>query len=129
VSVSGVSGGVITAQLGQVTVNGGGTVVPRTWMVTVTASDFVSSGEPAGTIPAASISYASGPAAPGSVATAVPGQATTALAVPMSASVVAFSGTFGINPSSVAWNPTIVITAPAGAPRGDYTGTITHSVA
>jgi hypothetical protein len=37
--------------------------------------------------------------------------------------------TAGVGNNSAAWNPTLVVTAPAAAVTGLYTGTVTHSVA
>jgi hypothetical protein len=80
------------------------------------------------TIPASNIAYASGDAAPDSTALAlVPGQPAGTPAVPLTAAVTAFTGSGSTTDTAASWNPTIVITVPAGVGVGDYHGTITHS--
>jgi len=92
----------------------------------VSSSEFTGAG---GTIPASNITYASGPATTDTTGLAVPGQLTTALATPLSSPRTAFTGSFGLANGTVAWNPTIALTPPAGTPAGSYSGTITHSIA
>lgn len=100
--------------------------MPRAWTVSVGGSAFVGQ---SGTIPATNVSYASGPATSDTTGLAVPGQATALLAQPLSSTVTAFTGAFGLANGTVSWNPTIVIQPPAGTPAGSYSGTITHSIA
>ena len=57
-----------------------------------------------------------------------PGQATTGLAQALSSSRTAFTGA-AVGNNSASWNPTVVITIPASAVVGTYSGTITHSAA
>jgi hypothetical protein len=57
------------------------------------------------------------------------GQPTVSDAVVLSSSRTAFTHTAGISTSSASFNPTLIITVPAAAVAGTYTGTITHSVA
>lgn len=49
----------------------------------------------------------------------------------MKVTVTAFTGSKGPGQSEVStsWEPTLVITVPAAATTGTYTGVITHSVA
>ena len=61
--------------------------------------------------------------------TATPGQLTAAQAQSLSTARTAFSVLLAVGNNTVAWNPTVVVTVPASAVAGTYTGTITHSVA
>ncbi|MBT2226562.1 hypothetical protein [Nonomuraea sp. NEAU-A123] len=50
--------------------------------------------------------------------------------VSLSAEVAVFAGRKGVlSAQSTSWRPTIVVTIPAAAGAGTYTGMITHSVA
>jgi hypothetical protein len=96
------------------------------WTATVTATNFTTVG---GTITNGNIAYWSGPATSISGGgTRTPGQVTSAQRVPLSAAVTAFKTTKGIGTSITSWAPTLVVTVPAAAVTGTYTGTITHSV-
>ncbi|MER6176391.1 hypothetical protein [Streptosporangium sp. NPDC001681] len=127
---SGAAGGTISASLGTVTVVDSRGGMP-TWTATVSATNFTTGGgSPAQTITKADVSYWSGPATGSSGGgNRTPGQATAAQAVPLSASVTAFSGrkALGVT-NSTSWGPTLVVTL-ATAVTGAYTGVITHSVA
>ncbi len=95
------------------------------WVVSVSATDFTSPSAPP--IDASSVSYSAGLVvqirgavtdlytdhSPDDLTTAVP--------------AVTASGVNGDNAAT--WNPTIVVTVPAGAVAGVYTSSITHSVA
>ncbi|GAB7184442.1 hypothetical protein ATKI12_4273 [Kitasatospora sp. Ki12] len=122
-------GGTITGHLGAVTVDDNGVVA--NWTVTVAATNFTTgAGAPAQTIAKGSVSYWSGPAtAKTGTGTVTPGQATAAQAQALSASRTAFSLTGGLVVTSVTWNPTLIVSVPASAVGGAYTGTVTHSVA
>jgi hypothetical protein len=61
--------------------------------------------------------------------TYVPGQPLVTDAVALSSGQTAMSLTAGSGSNSAAWNPTLIVAAPAGAVGGLYTGTVTHSVA
>jgi hypothetical protein len=120
----------LSAHLGTVSVTASGLVAPS-FVSTVTATNFATGGQTANeTIAKAAISYWSGPAtATSGLASATPGQLTSAQAVSLSTSRTAFSGTGLLLSISAAWNPTIVVNVPAAAVAGSYSGTITHSVA
>lgn len=119
-----------SAQLGTVTVTASGLVAPS-FAASVTATNLITGGATAAeTIPKASISYWSGPATASSGAqTAVPGQLTALTATDLSVSRTAFSSTGLVLSISTSWRPTVILTIPAAAVTGSYTGTITHSVA
>jgi hypothetical protein len=126
-------GGTITGQLGAVQVTDQRALLATAWTTTVTSTAFTTgTATAAETIPVGAVKYASG----GSTATTgigvfTPGQATTALAVPLATTggPTAFALTLGVGNNSATWNPTLVVTVPAAAVAGTYTGTVTHSVA
>ncbi len=120
----------LSAHLGTITVTATGLVAPS-FVSTVSASNFTTGGQTANeTIATSAISYWSGPAtATSGLATATPGQLTAAQAVSLSAPRTAFSGTGLLLSISASWNPTLVVSIPATAVAGTYSGTITHSVA
>ncbi|MFG3436547.1 hypothetical protein ACGF0J_04795 [Nonomuraea sp. NPDC047897] len=124
------AGNMISATLDEVTVND---TRPgnRSWRAAVSATNFVT-GDGAGpkTVSNASVSYWSGPTTETSGSgTRAPGQATFNQRVPLSAQQTAFRASKGPQPTSTSWRPTLVITIPATAPVGTYTGTVVHSVA
>jgi len=97
----------------------------------VTATAFTTGGATTDeTVANTSVSYWSG-AATATTGTAVftPGQATSANAQTMGSSRTAFAVTAGVGNNSATWNPTLIVTLPAQAVVGTYTGTVTHSVA
>jgi hypothetical protein len=101
------------------------------WTATVSATDFTTGGGTAAeTIVKASVSYWSGPA---TVTTGLgqftPGQGTAAQAVTLGSSHTAMTHTLGTLNSTCSWSPTLIVTVPAAAVAGTYTGTVTHSVA
>ncbi|MFY1637941.1 hypothetical protein ACN27F_32480 [Solwaraspora sp. WMMB335] len=122
-------GGSLSAQMGTVTVTG--PVISIAWTATVAASAFVTgAGTLAETIPNGGIAYWSGPvtSSSGIGLIATPGQPTAADAQPLDTARTAFQLLAGAN-SVIQWNPTLVVTVPAAAVAGTYTGTIVHSVA
>ena len=124
-------GGTASGSLGAVSVADSRAALIGTWTATVSSTAFTTGGGTAAeTVPAANVSYWSGLAtATTGVGTFVPGQATSLLAVAIDSSKTAFSRTVGTGNSTAAWNPTLVVTIPAAAVAGTYTGTVTHSVA
>lgn len=121
----------ITAQLGTVTVTASGIVAPS-FTASVSATVFTTGGKTANeTIAKSSVKYWSGPATAfsGLLGNPTPGQVDAAHAQNLATSRTAFSGTGLALSISCAWNPTIIITIPASAVVGTYSGTITHSVA
>lgn len=123
--------GTLTSQLGAVSVTDERGALLTSWTASVTSTDFTTgTATEEETIESAGVAYASG-AATATVGTAVftPGQATTELAEALSASRTAFTATTAVGNNSASWNPTIVVTIPAQAVVGEYSGTITHSAA
>ncbi|WP_188197767.1 hypothetical protein [Nonomuraea sp. SYSU D8015] len=128
---SGSAGGTISASLGTVTV-ADSRAGQMSWTATVTATDFTTgAGGPAQTITRNNVAYWSGPvtAFSGGARSRTPGQPTAADRVPLSSPVTAFSSRKFPNATSTSWRPTLVVTIPAQATAGTYTGVITHSVA
>jgi hypothetical protein len=116
----------LSHSLGEVTVSASG-LIGFSFMATVSTTTFTSGGQ---TIPLGAISYWSGPAtATVGLQTPVPGQVDAAHAVALTSSQPAFSSTGLVLSITTTWNPTILISIPAAAVAGTYTGTITHSVA
>ncbi|PBC67648.1 hypothetical protein BX265_8272 [Streptomyces sp. TLI_235] len=122
--------GTVSAALGTVTITDQRGLATSTWTATVTATNFTTGGATtAETVTASNVSYWSGAAtnSTGTV-TVTPGQADAPAAQALSSARTAFSST-GNGNSSATWNPTVVVTLPAAAVVGTYTGTVTHSVA
>ncbi|HEX2699178.1 MAG TPA: hypothetical protein VHM89_03110 [Acidimicrobiales bacterium] len=122
----------VSAQLGPVTATDTGVLSPPSFVAQVTSSTFTTGTKTsAETIQKTSIRYWSGPAtvSSGLAASSAPGQPTAASAQDLSTSRTAFTATGLLLSVSVTWNPTLIITIPASAVAGVYTGTITHSVA
>ncbi|MET8158372.1 hypothetical protein ABZT47_18510 [Sphaerisporangium sp. NPDC005289] len=72
----------------------------------------------------------SGPAtATTGTGTFVPGQESAAAAVTLDQPRTAFSKTTGSGSNSATWNPTVIVSIPAQAVAGTYTGTVSHLVA
>jgi hypothetical protein len=122
--------GTLSAQMGTITVTASGLVAP-TFTATVSTTTFTTgTGQPAQTVPAASIFYWSGPVtASTGLQTAVPGQLTALQAQALSSPLTAFSSSGAVLTITTSWDPTIVVHIPAAVVAGTYTGTITHSVA
>jgi hypothetical protein len=101
------------------------------WTVTASSSDWTTgAGLPVETIPAADVTYAPGTIATTGVITATGTDITLAnAAAPPALDPTVVAGTAGIGDNSATWNPTIAVHVPAGAVAGDYTGTLTQSVA
>jgi hypothetical protein len=124
-------GGTVSAQLGTVTVTDNRGALVGTWTASVSSTDFTTGGASANeTIAKGQVTYWSGTATASSgVAVFAPGQASAANAQALSVSRTAFSATAIVGNNSASWNPTVTVNVPAAAVAGDYTGTITHSVA
>ncbi|MFD4139093.1 hypothetical protein [Streptomyces sp. NPDC058572] len=124
-------GSSISRQLGEVQVSDKRAGQNTVWTATVAASDFTTPGGGAARqISRSQFSYWSGPATrtTGS-GTRVPGQATSAQAQNLGVPRTAFAKTSGNGANVTTWQPTLIVTVPAAAVGGTYTGTITHSVA
>jgi hypothetical protein len=128
---TGSPGSTITSLLGAVQVTDARAVDPAAWTASVTSTDFTIPST-ADTIPAADVAYWSGPttATTGS-GVFTPGQPTTAnrTALSNSAPLTAMSLSGGAGSNSATWDPTLVVSVPAAAVAGTYSGTVTHSVA
>jgi hypothetical protein len=127
-------GGTITAQTGTVQVTDNRALLAAAWTATVSTTSFTTGGATTPeTVPAADVSYWSGPSTastlPSATGTFTPGQANAAAAVALGTSQTAFTLASGVGDNSLSWNPTLIVTLPAAAVAGTYTGTITHSVA
>jgi hypothetical protein len=109
----------ITGSLGNVTVSdqrGGVT----TWIASVISTAFTPAAGPA--VPASNVSYDAG-------SFSATGVVPTKIAAPDLTGVTPVVSGASSGISSVTWNPTISILAPANLAPGVYTATITHSVA
>jgi hypothetical protein len=128
---SGTPGSQITAQLGAVQVTDARALLAAAWTSSVTATSFTTGGGTGPeTIPNSAVSYWSGPAtATTGFGTFTPGQANAAAAVTLATSRTAFTLSSGVGDNSATWNPTLIVSVPAAAVVGTYTGTVTHSVA
>lgn len=128
---SGVPGSTITAQFGIVQITDARALLATSWTGSVAATGFVTGGATGPeTIPAAAVSYWSGPATTTTgIGTFAPGQPNAAAAVSLGSTRTAFTLTSGVGGDSAAWNPTFIVALPAAAVAGTYTGTVTHSVA
>lgn len=121
----------LSSKLGTVTVTDSRGSLAGGWTVAVTGSDFTTGrGSPDETIAKSAVAYWSGPATSVSgLGTPLPGQPSSAQRVALSTSRTAFAGTSAVGTTTISWNPTIVVTLPDAVVVGQYSGTITHSVA
>jgi hypothetical protein len=128
---TGAVGSPISASLGNVTVADNRGTLLGSWTASVSSTDFTTGAASANeTIGRANVTYWSGAAtATTGTAVRVPGQLLAANAVALSESRTAFSATGAVGANTTTWQPTVVVTPPAAAVVGAYTGTITHSVA
>jgi hypothetical protein len=120
-----------SGQLGAVTVTDARALLAPTWAASVSSTAFTTgTATTPETIPNTAVSYWSGATtAATSGMTYVPGQPLVTDAVVLSSGQTAMSLTAGSGSNSAAWNPTLIVAAPASAVGGLYTGTVTHSVA
>ncbi|RAO38162.1 hypothetical protein PSN13_01134 [Micromonospora saelicesensis] len=129
----GAPGGVITGQLGVVTVTDSRGAADASWVASVTASVFqTGGGSPPETVLPEEIDYWSGPTtAFTGDGTFTPGQATAANALPLSSvtPLTAFTHGGGSGGNTASWNPTLEVNVPLDSIAGVYSGTVTHSVA
>ena len=121
----------ITAQLGAVTVTDARGLLLGAWTTAVTATSFTTgTATTPETLPNSAVAYWSGLAtATTGLGVGIPGQTAAVNTQALSTSRTAFSKTAGVGNNSSAWNPTLIVTVPAEAVAGTYTGTVTHSVA
>ncbi|MET7748492.1 hypothetical protein [Micromonospora sp. NPDC005367] len=130
---TGNTGGTITGALGTVTVDDSRGAADASWTASVTATVFqTGGGSPEETVLPSEIDYWSGPAtATTGTGTFTPGQAAAGDAQPLDSvtPVTAFSHAGGTGGNTAGWNPTLVVNVPLDSVAGEYTGTVTHSVA
>lgn len=126
---TGAAAGTLTAQLGTVTVTDARAQLGAAWTATVSTNGFTNS-TVSGADPITTVTYSSGLAtATTGIAVFTPGQALNALPAALSSTgTTAYSASATTGNNSATWNPTVVVTIPAQAIAGAYTGTITHSV-
>jgi hypothetical protein len=126
-----VAAGSLTAQLGTVSVNDGRGLLSGGWTSSVTASKFTTGGATAAeTVAATNVAYWSGAAtATSGLGTLLGSQLSAGLAVVVNAAQTAFTGGSLIGNNTASWDPTLIVTIPAAAVVGTYTGTVTHTVA
>lgn len=124
-------GSSVTAQLGSVTVTDLRAALSAAWTAHVSTTAFTPSGGGAsGTVPQANVSYWSGPAtATTGSGTFTPGQANAAAKQDLSATRTAFTLTSGTGNNTASFNPTLVVSIPITLTVGQYTATVTHTVA
>jgi hypothetical protein len=120
----------VSNTLGSTTVTDARGALLGTWTASVSSTDFTTGAASADeTITKDLVSYYSGAATASSgTAVRVPGQLTALLAQDLSASRTAFSATGVVGNNSTTWDPTVVVSIPADAVVGTYSGTVTHSV-
>jgi hypothetical protein len=119
----------ISNHLGTVTVTASALLLPS-YVAQVSSTVFTTGAGGAGrTIGTSSISYWSGPATAALLQNATPGQVGAANAQDLSVTRTAFAAAGLALSITTKWDPTIVVTFPAGVVAGAYSGTITHSVA
>ena len=116
--------------LGTVTATDARGALLGSWTTSVSSTDFTTglatSNE---TIAKANVDYWSGAGTTTGVGTFTPGQLLVANKVTLASSRTAFSATVVVGNNSASWNPTVIVNIPSAAVVGDYTGTITHSIA
>ncbi|MEV6008663.1 hypothetical protein AB0M29_17830 [Streptomyces sp. NPDC051976] len=118
---SGAPGTTISGALGPVTVTDNRALASASWTVTAAETDFTSGPS---TIPATDAGYD-----PGSITTTGTITATgTPVTLTNSAQTVV-TGSSGVGDNTATWNPTVSVAVPASAVSGNYTGTLTQSVA
>ena len=123
-------GGVASGNLGPVTVTDERGLSDATWIATVVATDFVTDGSPTQTISNIAVSYWSGTATSTTgIGTFTSGQPTAADAQIINVGRTAYTLTDGVGANAATWDPTVSVQIPTTAVAGDYTGTLTFSVA
>jgi hypothetical protein len=126
-----VAAGTVGGQLGTVSVTDGRGLLSGSWASTASSSKFTTGGATAAeTVAATNVSYWSGAStATSGTGTLLGSQLTSGAAVVVSAAQTVFTGGSLVGNNSASWNPTLVVTIPAAAVVGTYTGTVTHTVA
>jgi hypothetical protein len=121
---SGAPGTTISGLVGPDVVTDNRASLAATWTVTASSTDFTTSGATSTeTIPAADATYTPG-------AITVTGTLTaTGFPITLSNSAQTVITGSGSGNNTATWNPTIAVAVPASAVGGNYTGTLTQSVA
>ncbi|MGW0964693.1 hypothetical protein [Streptomyces sp. NPDC002516] len=118
---SGAPGTTISAPIGAVTVTDNRALASASWSVTAAETDFANGPT---TIPATDATYT-----PGSVTTTGTITATPTAVTLSNSSQVVLTGSAGVGDNTATWDPTVAVSVPAGSIGGNYTGTLTQSVA
>jgi hypothetical protein len=95
----------------------------------VVATDFVSAGSPAPPVAAVNVSYWSGPLSASGTGTFTSAQPTAGEAQLLDVKRVACRLVGGSGVTSATWDPVVSVKLPLAAVAGEYTGTLTFSVA
>ncbi|GLZ38890.1 hypothetical protein [Actinokineospora sp. NBRC 105648] len=130
---TGAPGTVINGSLGTVAVTDGRAAPDASWLATVTSTDFTAgAATPSETVLASEVDYWSGPAtATTGNGTFTPAQTNLAGAQALDnvAPLTAFTHTGGTGNNTAGWSASISVNVPLDSQAGDFTGTVTHSVA
>jgi hypothetical protein len=127
---AGAPGTTISGLLGSITVTDDRALLTAAWTVAASETDWLLVGggnTSAETIPAADATYDPGDITTTGTITAA-AASTPPIALANGATPVV-AGTAGVGDNTATWNPTIAVAVPAGAVGGDYSGTLTQSVA
>ncbi|MFJ6197391.1 ice-binding family protein [Micromonospora sp. NPDC092111] len=123
-------GAVASGNLGSVTVTDERGLSNATWIATVVATDFVAGGGQPHTVASSNVLYWSGEATSTTgTGTFTSGQPTAADAEVINVARAAYTLTGGSGDNAATWDPIISVHIPVTAVAGDYTGTVTFSVA
>ncbi|HEY4938982.1 MAG TPA: hypothetical protein VIJ69_08115 [Actinomycetota bacterium] len=124
-----VAASTVSGQLGTITIKDNRGLLNGGWTDTVSSSHFTIGAAPE-TIAATNVAYWSGAATESLGLSTLAGiQLTSAAAVAINAAQTTFTAGSLIGNNAASWNPTLVVTIPAAAVVGTYTGTVTHTVA
>ncbi|MEU8587185.1 hypothetical protein AB0C59_09325 [Streptomyces sp. NPDC048664] len=118
---SGAPGTTISGALGPVTVTDDRALASASWSVTAAETDFTNGPS---TIPATDAAYD-----PGSITTTGTITATGTPVTLSNSPQVVVTGSSGVGDNTATWNPTVSVSVPPSAVSGNYTGTLTQSVA
>jgi hypothetical protein len=125
---TGAPGTTISGPLGAITVTDDRAALAPDWTVVAAESDWTTGGGTlAETIPATDATYDPGAfTTTGTITVAAASHPPITLA---NAAIPVVDGTAGVGDNSATWDPTIAVAIPASAVGGNYTGTLTQSVA
>ena len=118
-------GHTLTGNLGQMVVTDNRALASATWTVTASSTNFTTGGGSGSeTIPATAADYD-----PGEVATTGTITATGIISPLSGTPTPVLAGTAGIGNNTATWNPVLGVDIPPAAVGGDYSATLTQSVA